>query len=55
MYVFVYCIQNTAALKTFITTIFTLLQPDGDTRDYEDMADAIIEFEKGLAGVSKCT
>ena len=43
--------QNFAALKTFITTVFTLLQPAGDSADYEDMADDIIEFESSLAGV----
>ncbi|XP_064384785.1 endothelin-converting enzyme homolog isoform X2 [Halichondria panicea] len=40
---------NLAALKTFIVSTLSLIQPSGNTTLFEEAADGIIEFETSLA------
>lgn len=42
------------ALKTYIVSTISLLQPADNTSAYEEAAEGIIEFETGLAKVSQC-
>jgi endothelin-converting enzyme len=43
--------QNKKALRTFITSVLTLINPSVDVSAYEEAADEIVEFESQLAEV----